>query len=171
LAGHDRAAALSEQLVQVHQELRERLAALRRAPADGAPLAPAAGGMPPGLLGHCLGFCAVLRTHHSGEDAQLLPALRDAAPELAPVIDTLIEDHRLVAGILRRIAELLAPDPAGGPGPRELAGELDGLAAILESHFGYEERRIAAALDTLGPGEWVADVLTPGDLAGPLAGD
>jgi hypothetical protein len=159
-------AALGEQLIGVHQAMRERLAALRRAAAAGT----SGDGIPADLLSHCLGFCAVLRTHHSGEDTQLLPALRDAAPELAPVIDTLIEDHRLVAGILHRIAELLAPDagaPAStGAGPRALAGELDGLAAILESHFGYEERRIAGALDGLGPGAWTADVFAPGQGSG-----
>jgi hypothetical protein len=40
--------------------------------------------------------------------------------------------------------------------------ELDGLIAILESHFSYEERRIAKALDTLGPLAWTADVFAPG---------
>ena len=39
--------------------------------------------------------------------------------------------------------------------------ELDGLTAILESHFGYEERRIAKALDSLGPEAWTAEVFTP----------
>jgi len=30
--------------------------------------------------------------------------------------------------------------------------------AILESHFAYEERRIATALDNLGTEAWTADV-------------
>lgn len=86
--------------------------------------------------------------------------MRAAAPDLAPVIDKLIEDHHLVAGILQRIRELLAPGrPPSGPGA--LVRELDGLTAILESHFSYEERRIARALDTMGPEAWTADVFTP----------
>lgn len=96
-------------------------------------------------------------THHAGEDGQLLPTLRAAAPELAPVIDRLTEDHQVVAGILRRIRELLAPGHDSAR-PDALVRELDGLTAILESHFGYEERRIASALDTLGPRAWTADV-------------
>jgi hypothetical protein len=40
--------------------------------------------------------------------------------------------------------------------------ELDGLIAILESHFRYEERRLARALDTLGPRAWTADVFAHG---------
>jgi hypothetical protein len=139
MADPDRVAALSQQLVQVHQALREQLAAVR---AQGSR----------DLLSHCLAFCAAVRTHHAGEDTQLFPALRAAAPELAPVIDKLIEDHGLVAGILRRIDELA---DAGA-----LARELDGLTAILESHFGFEERRLARALDELGPAAWTADVFT-----------
>ena len=146
--------------MHVHQELRERLASVRREAADGAG--------PPGprtaigqdLLSHCLGFCAAIHAHHTGEDSQLLPALRAAAPELAPVIDNLMEDHALVAGILRQVRELLA---SGSPSrPEDLVRELDGLIAILESHFRYEERRLATALDTVGPLPWSADVFAPG---------
>ncbi len=139
-----RMTALSEQLIGVHQDLRERLAALRRqAAADGPGLSPDAGD----LLGHCLGFCAAVHTHHTGEDDQLFPALRAADPELAPVIDKLAEDHTLVAGILRQLQDL----PASAPDPATLRRQLDGLTAILESHFSFEERRIGAALDRLGP--------------------
>ena len=142
-----RVTALSEQLVQVHQALRERLASLR----------PDATAVPDDLLGHCLSFCAALHTHHSGEDHQLFPALQAAHPELAPIIVKLAEDHVLVAGILQQLRDLLAapPDPA------TLRRELDGLTAILESHFSFEERRTAAALDTLGPENSFPDVFAP----------
>jgi hypothetical protein len=94
--------------------------------------------------------------------------LRTAAPELAPVIDNLIEDHGLVAGILGRIRELVTPGQAPS-GPDALIRELDGLTAILESHFSYEERRIAKALDILGAHAWTADVFTMAPrLSGPL---
>ena len=127
--------ALSEQLIQVHQALRERLASLR---SD-------ATAVPDDLLGHCLSFCAAIHTHHTGEDHELFPALKAAHPELTPVIGKLEEDHVLVAGILGQLRELLASRPE----PAALQRELDGLTAILESHFSFEERRIAAALDTL----------------------
>lgn len=152
----DRVAALSEQLAGVHQGLAEWLAELRENVASGA-AAPAR--RPGDLLSHCTAFCAAVQTHHRGEDAQLLPALRTAAPQLAPVIDALIEDHGLVAGILRRIGELLAGyQPSSGPDT--LIRELDGLTAILASHFSYEERRLATALDGLGQQTWTADVFT-----------
>lgn len=157
MATPDRVAALSEQLSDVHQALRERLASLRQEAAAEAGPDTADAGLPD-LLSHCLSFCTAIHTHHSGEDGQLLPALRGAAPELAPVIDNLIEDHALIAGILRRIPELLTPGQI--PSGISLTQELDGLTAILESHFSYEERRIAKALDTLGPRAWTADVFT-----------
>lgn len=160
----DRAAALSEQLIQVHQSLRGRIAAVRQQVTAGAGRSAAGAAVPPDLLSHCLGFCTAIHAHHTGED-RLLPALRAAAPALAPVIDNLIEDHRLVAAILQRIRELLAPDrvPAA---PGALLRELDGLMAILESHFSYEERRIASALDAMGPSAWDADVFAPGEAPG-----
>ena len=156
----DRAVALSEQLTQVHQSMRERIASVRQQVTEGVGRPAAGAAIPQDLLSHCLGFCTAIHTHHTGEDHRLLPALRAASPALAPVIDNLIEDHRLVAGILERIRELLAPDrnPAG---PGALMRELDGLTAILESHFSYEERRIASALDALGPSGWDADVFAP----------
>ncbi|HEY3952375.1 MAG TPA: hemerythrin domain-containing protein [Streptosporangiaceae bacterium] len=161
----DRTAALSEQLISVHQALREHLAALRQEAAGGTSPRAAQAATGGDLLGHCLAFCTAIHTHHTGEDSQILPALRAAAPELAPVIGNLIEDHALVTGILEKIRALLTTDGILAS-PDVLVRELDGLTAILESHFGYEERRIAKALDALGPAAWTADVFTPGGGAG-----
>lgn len=165
-------AALSEQLIQVHRDLRERLGWLRSALSTGTALADSSGrpavdaAIPDDLLSHCLGFCAAIHAHHTGEDERLLPRLRAAAPELAPVIDNLIQDHALVGGLLRRIRELLTPGSSRAE-PATLVRELDGLTAILESHFGYEERRLSRALDELDPGTSIADVFTrPGALDG-----
>ncbi|MFI1990431.1 hypothetical protein [Actinoplanes sp. NPDC020271] len=49
--------------------------------------------------------------------------------------------HGLITGILDRIAELGKADPA------EVGPELDGLAAVMESHFRFEERALPEALD------------------------
>jgi hypothetical protein len=152
----DRAVALSEQLIRAHQTLRERLASVRAEVAGGSARPAIAGD----LLSHCLSFCTAIQGHHTGEDSQLFPALRAAAPELSPLIDKLMEDHALVAGILRQVRALLAPDRTP-LAPGALLRELDGLTAILESHFSFEERRIATALDSLGPEAWTADVFAP----------
>jgi iron-sulfur cluster repair protein YtfE (RIC family) len=150
--------ALSEQLALVHQELRERLASLRAEIATGTTGTTGNSG-PNDLLSHCLSFCTAIHTHHSGEDQQLFPALRAAAPELTPIISKLEEDHVLVAGLLRQIRDLLTARPTA-PDPATLQRELDGLTAILESHFSFEERRITAGLDTLGPAAQFPDVFT-----------
>jgi hypothetical protein len=143
MASHDRdrAVALSLQLAQAHQELRNRLGTLR---AD-------LGRRPPpgdGLATHCLAFCAAITAHHEGEDAGMFAELLRHRPDLAGTVDKLVEDHGMIAWILSRIASL-AGDAAGlhGAALEAISGELDGLAAIVESHFSFEERAISAALD------------------------
>jgi len=153
----DRVAALSEQLIHVHSELRERLTSLRQEAAGGAGRTATDASFGEEVLSHCVSFCAAIHTHHAGEDRQLLPTLRAAVPELGPVIDKLAEDHALVAGLLRQVRELLTAGWIASD-PDRLVRELDGLIAILESHFPYEERSIAKVLDTLGPTAWTADV-------------
>ncbi|MGR7024687.1 hemerythrin domain-containing protein [Geodermatophilus sp. URMC 62] len=134
-----RPVALGEELQRIHDALRADLRALRAAAAGGAPA-----DVRRTLPAHCLAFCAALTAHHTGEDAGAFPALAERFPELAPVLAKMAEDHGWIAGILARVEELAAE----GTSPR-LAGELDGLAAIVESHFSFEERRIADALDRL----------------------
>ncbi|WP_436536621.1 hemerythrin domain-containing protein [Actinoplanes sp. HUAS TT8] len=139
----DRVAALSKQLAETHQELRRRLTGLRTGRTD-----------PADLRTHCLAFCQALTTHHQGEDTGLFAALLRERPDLKPTIDKLIEDHGMITGILTRVTELSA---TGSP---RLASELDGLAAIMESHFRYEERSLAEALDAGVPDDgWSTPVL------------
>jgi hemerythrin-like domain-containing protein len=128
-----RIAALGNQLVDIHLQLREQLARLR----SGESAAPG------DLRTHCVAFCSALTRHHSGEDAGAFPALAAQFPELAAVIAELERDHVIVADIIRAIEAL----PAGEPD--RLHRELDGLAALLESHFVYEEKKLVAALNAL----------------------
>ncbi len=65
-----------------------------------------------------------------------------------PRLDGLSRDHQLIAGLLDRAATLARGLDAVGT-----RAELDGLAAILASHFAGEERRIAGALDAPAAGE------------------
>jgi len=139
-----RVLAFGDELVAAHDELRDRLQRLRATPRD-----PSARG----LREHCAAFCRALTAHHTSEDARAFPLLAREAPELAPVIAKLEEDHVLIAGLLERVEELVAGLPAA-PGPDDLLRferELDGVAAIMESHFSFEERRILDALDGLDP--------------------
>jgi hypothetical protein len=54
----------------------------------------------------------------------------------------------LVASVLRGVDELVGRLDHGDD-PRLVRSGLDGLSAILESHFSWEERRITAALNSL----------------------
>ena len=69
-------------------------------------------------------------------------------PDLAKTVANLVEDHEMIASILARVVEL-ADRATGSHGPalEAIDRELDGLAAIMESHFNYEERAISEALD------------------------
>lgn len=70
-------------------------------------------------------------------------------PDLSPVVANLVEDHEMIASILSRVAEIAQrlPGQPEGSAPDAISLELDGLTAIMESHFAYEERAIGAALD------------------------
>ncbi|MDG6107991.1 hemerythrin domain-containing protein [Dactylosporangium aurantiacum] len=131
MATHDRAVALSAQLAQAHDALRHQLRDLRA-------------GLRRDLPSHCLAFCAAVTAHHQGEDAGMFAELLRQRPDLSGTVAKLVEDHGMIAWILSRVAEL-ASSPAVDTAA--VSGELDGLAAILESHFAFEERAISTALD------------------------
>ncbi|OLT11685.1 hypothetical protein BJF78_26380 [Pseudonocardia sp. CNS-139] len=145
-----RVRAFGDELLAVHDDLRNRLRALRSAPSRGH-----------GLREHCAAFCRALTTHHTSEDASAFPLLAAAAPELRPVLAKLAEDHVLVASLLTQVEELVAALP---PEPSDVeltrfAQSIDGIAAIMESHFTFEERRIRDALDRLDPGAHTGEEL------------
>lgn len=145
--------AWADELRRVHTRLRKALAVAQDAVASGAAGAPAARE----LLLYCHGFCVALDEHHRGEDRTLFPAIAAEHPELAPVIRALEQDHSMIAhllGGLRQALEREAP-------PAELARHLDGVGAIMESHFRYEERQLLTILETLPLDADLARVLGP----------
>ena len=153
-----RAEAFSQQLRRAHQQLRDQLARIR-------------GGLggdehvETGLEVHCLAFCSALGTHHGGEDDGMFAELLDARPDLAPAIRNLIDDHAAIAAILSQVRALTAQaKTTPAQSLPKLHRELDGLAAIMESHFGYEERAISAALDHGVPDTgWSRPVFRPAE--------
>jgi hypothetical protein len=151
-----RAVAFSRQLRQAHQHLRDQLTTIR---AELGRNEHAKTELPV----RCLTFCSALTTHHKGEDDGMFTELLDARPDLAPVIQNLIDDHAAIAAILLQVRALATQAKTT---PAEslplLRRELDGLAAIAESHFGYEERAISAALDNDVPDTgWSRPVFRP----------
>ncbi|SFC92556.1 hemerythrin domain-containing protein [Streptomyces aidingensis] len=154
---HARLTAFGSQLIDVHRRLRSELTRISDEMDDYLD----GGARPPAeLQAHCLAFCSALERHHTSEEHDAFPALAGQHPGLAAVLDKLREDHRLVSGILRRLEHLikdLTPRARGNPREaRRLRGELDGLTAILESHFPFEERTLTDALSTLRAPAWEA---------------
>lgn len=98
------------------------------------------------LRTHCAAFCQALTRHHTAEDNSAFPMPAAQFPELAPVPAELRADHGRVAEILRRLDDLLASVP---PDAETVHRKLDGLTAILESHFHWEKRRLTKALNDL----------------------
>ncbi|WP_298331836.1 hemerythrin domain-containing protein [Haloactinopolyspora sp.] len=145
--------AWSRELRQVHERLREALRVTRQALADGAAAEPATRE----LLLYCHGFCAALTGHHQSEDRTLFPAIAAAHPELRETLRYLEQDHSMIEHLLSGL--LAAVDQAASPA--ELDRHLEGIAAIMESHFRYEERQLLTVLDTLALNADPADALGP----------
>lgn len=145
--------AWSAELRGVHARLRDALRVTRETLAEGAPGAEASRD----LLLYCHGFCVALDGHHRGEDTKLFPAIEAAHPELSPVLRSLERDHSMIAHLLTGLeaaVEQVAP-------PEELERHLEGVAAIMENHFRYEERQLLSVLETLRLDETAAAVLGP----------
>ena len=136
-----RLVAWSRELRRVHDRLREALTVTRQALAAGEPAEPAARD----LLLFCHGFCAALTAHHEGEDRDLFPAIVEQHPELRETLHYLRQDHSMITHLLGGLQAAVA---RAAP-PPELHQHLEGVAAIMESHFGYEERQLLAVLETL----------------------
>ncbi|MGV9371936.1 hemerythrin domain-containing protein [Micromonospora tulbaghiae] len=152
--GQTRLVAWSREMRAVHERLREALELTRRALADGEPARTATRD----LLLYCHGFCAALTAHHEGEDRSLFPAIAARHPELRATLDRLRQDHSMIGYLLTGLGAAVARDAP----PGELARHLEGVAAIMESHFRYEERQLLAVLETLSLDD------DPGDVFGPL---
>lgn len=135
----ERLTALGHQLIATHQRLLDALDDLREG-----------GHAAPDLATHCLAFCTAVTRHHTEEDTTVFPLLAERHPELGDVLEGLARDHVIVSGMLARAGELAVDLDADGA-----RAELDGLAALLESHFAWEEKRLVNALNALAPGELV----------------
>ena len=125
----------------MHVRLREALDLIRSAVAEGR----SAEAATRDLLLYCRGFCAALDGHHRGEDHTLVPAIKAAHPEMEPVLRYLTQDHSMIAHLL---GGLQAAVDRAAP-VAELDRHLEGVAAIMESHFRYEERQLLGVLETL----------------------
>jgi hemerythrin-like domain-containing protein len=134
--------AWSHEMRTVHHRLREALNLVRESLDSPDPLDD---GAMSDLLLYCRGFCAALDGHHRGEDRTLFPAIAAAHPELRPVLRKLEQDHSMIGYLLGG----LGAAASRAAGPDELRRHLDGVSAIMESHFRYEERQLLTVLESL----------------------
>jgi hypothetical protein len=91
---------------------------------------------------NCLYYCRFVHAHHHGEDIMLFPALRASNPGLAPVVDKLEADHRVVSDLLDEVeaaADALVAEEAGETRGR-IVRALGALRGELIAHLSYEER-------------------------------
>ena len=109
------------------------------------------------LLLYCHGFCAALKAHHEGEDRDLFPAIAEQHPELGEILRHLAQDHSMIAHLLGGLQAAVDRSAT----PVELDRHLEGVAAIMESHFRYEERALGMVLETLALDGDPYDVLGP----------
>lgn len=140
----DRLIAWHRELAAAHTRLRAALELAQDAPSSD-------------LLLFCLGFCTALGGHHRSEDARLFPELVDRHPELATTIARLEQDHSMIAHLLAALESAIRSEAA----PEEIARHLEGIAAIMESHFRYEERQLTGILAELDLDATVPEVLGP----------
>lgn len=112
------------------------------------------------LLLYCWGFCAALTGHHTSENRALFPRLVDHRPALAPVIAQLVQDHNMIEHLIGGLQNAIERDVP----VEEKLRHLDGIDAVMQTHFRYEERRLLDVLDSMSD-----DAITAAELFGPLA--
>jgi hypothetical protein len=99
---------------------------------------------------YCESYCRLLTEHHGAEDAMVFPRLRAREPELAPVLDRLSEEHRVIHGLLDSVDRTLVRLVADPGDLTELQEVTDLLTDTLLSHLSYEERELIEPLGRYG---------------------
>lgn len=137
-----RVIAWGAELRRVHRRLTDALEIARESIEAGEPAAPT---LEP--LTYCWAFCTALDGHHGGEDALLFPAVEAARPDLAGVLDTLRRDHRMIGHLIGELRRAMT----AGAGPDDLLRHLDGIDAVMTTHFRFEEKRLVGVIDAAVP--------------------
>lgn len=92
--------------------------------------------------------CQMLSMHHNIEEHHMFPDLEGKAPAFAALIARLRVEHKVVHELLNRLAgcaERLSQSPDADGFARTRA-TFDALHRAIQSHFGYEERELEAAI-------------------------
>jgi hypothetical protein len=155
--------ALFQELLWVHGAIRRDLETVRELSAEVAGGLPAeqarerieelkTGGPLWQLKVNCLRYCRFVHMHHNAEDTLFFPRLREADPDLAPVVDKLEADHRVVSDLLDEVeasAAVLDQDEGEAEARRRLVVALETLADALLTHLDYEEASAGPTIRSL----------------------
>jgi Hemerythrin HHE cation binding domain len=105
------------------------------------------------LGAYCASYCQIVTGHHTLEDEGIFPHLRASEPGLAPVIDRLADEHKIIHQVLNGVDAALVDllrnpgDYGGNPGDY---GGLQRAAGLLTdtllSHLAYEESQLIEPL-------------------------
>lgn len=96
--------------------------------------------------------CQNLTFHHTSEDAAIFPALRRGDPVLDAVLDRLAEEHLVIHAAIETLLTQIATYRAA-PGLATygtLRESFNTLAALVRSHFGYEQTELEDAIGHYG---------------------
>ncbi|NDL56542.1 hemerythrin domain-containing protein [Phytoactinopolyspora sp. XMNu-373] len=143
MSDHDRLVAWGDELTRIHTQLRNALDVARAAVEDAGEAEELSDHAARNLLLYCRGFCAALSGHHRGEDAVLFPELLAMRPDLVPVVAQLTSDHNMIEHLLGGLAAAVE----SGVGTEEQLQHLDGIEAVMETHFRYEEKKLVDLLN------------------------
>ncbi len=102
------------------------------------------------LGAYCAAYCRVVTTHHTIEDQAMFPRLRAGDPRLAPVVDRLEHEHRIIHDVLERVDQALLAFVGPATDSTGLQQAVDELTDALLSHLSYEERELVEPIARLG---------------------
>jgi len=102
---------------------------------------------------YCESYCRLITTHHTIEDRNMFPRLREADPSLAPVVERLESEHHDVAAVLEDVDAALVrlvTDPSVGVA--DVDRVVRGLSDVLLAHLDYEESQLVGPLNAMSIG-------------------
>ena len=103
---------------------------------------------------NCLYYFRIVHAHHSIEDVMMFPTLQQVNPDLGPVVDKLMADHRQVSRLLDEIeasANALVVEDDTSIRER-IVTALGDLATDLLAHLAFEEEALGPTILSLE--EW-----------------
>ena len=99
------------------------------------------------MLGaYCESYCRMVTTHHTLEDQSLFPYMRQTEVGMAPVIDRLEYEHRIIHDVLDGVDRALIAYVSAAGDLADVRASVDLLSDTLLSHLSYEERELVEPL-------------------------